>query len=98
LVRGGRRAVVVCECDAVTNPSIHPPIDRSIPLHPPLGPPTPPPPPPPSHAGFILDGFPRTVKQAEKLDEMLQQKGGGIDKVVNLTIDDDLLLKRITGR
>ena len=36
--------------------------------------------------------------QAEKLDEMLRAKGGQIDKVVNLTIADDLLLKRITGR
>eukprot|EP00611_Tribonema_gayanum_P017916 TRINITY_DN3089_c0_g1_i1.p1 TRINITY_DN3089_c0_g1~~TRINITY_DN3089_c0_g1_i1.p1 ORF type:complete len:241 (+),score=90.36 TRINITY_DN3089_c0_g1_i1:105-827(+) len=48
--------------------------------------------------GFILDGFPRTVPQAEKLDELLASKGTKIDKVVNLEIDDDLLVKRITGR
>lgn len=48
--------------------------------------------------GFILDGFPRTVPQAQKLDEMLKSKGTGIDKVVNLAIEDELLLKRITGR
>ncbi|GAB5037921.1 adenylate kinase b-like [Nannochloropsis oceanica] len=48
--------------------------------------------------GFILDGFPRTVGQAQKLDEMLAAKREGIDKVVDLVIDDDLLLKRITGR
>ena len=49
-------------------------------------------------AGFILDGFPRTVPQAEILDSLLKKQGVGIDAVVNLTIDDDLLVKRITGR
>mmetsp|Transcript_37785 Transcript_37785/g.48180 ORF Transcript_37785/g.48180 Transcript_37785/m.48180 type:complete len:245 (+) Transcript_37785:74-808(+) len=48
--------------------------------------------------GFILDGFPRTVPQAEKLDTILNAGGESIDKVVNLEIEDDLLLKRITGR
>ncbi|CAM9435369.1 unnamed protein product [Chrysoparadoxa australica] len=48
--------------------------------------------------GFILDGFPRTVPQAEKLDELLASKGAKIDHVVNLEIDDDMLVKRITGR
>jgi len=48
--------------------------------------------------GFILDGFPRTVPQAEKLDEILNSGANSIDKVINLHIDDDLLLKRITGR
>ncbi|KAE9601394.1 putative adenylate kinase [Lupinus albus] len=38
--------------------------------------------------GFILDGFPRTVVQAQKLDEMLQKQGVRIDKVLNFTIDD----------
>ncbi|KAJ4960639.1 hypothetical protein NE237_020549 [Protea cynaroides] len=48
--------------------------------------------------GFILDGFPRTVAQAEKLDEMLQKQGTKIDKVLNFAIDDSLLEERITGR
>mmetsp|Transcript_15450 Transcript_15450/g.22979 ORF Transcript_15450/g.22979 Transcript_15450/m.22979 type:complete len:239 (+) Transcript_15450:28-744(+) len=48
--------------------------------------------------GFILDGFPRTVPQAKMLENLLVKKGTGIDKVVNLEIDDDLLVKRITGR
>ena len=48
--------------------------------------------------GFILDGFPRTVVQAEKLDEMLESKKQKIDHAVELQIDDSLLVSRITGR
>ncbi|KAG0454939.1 hypothetical protein HPP92_024231 [Vanilla planifolia] len=48
--------------------------------------------------GFILDGFPRTVVQAEKLDEMLAKKSTKIDKVLNFAIDDVILEERITGR
>ncbi|CAN8066393.1 unnamed protein product [Agarophyton chilense] len=49
--------------------------------------------------GFILDGFPRTVEQAQKLDDMLQENGmAGVDSVINFQIDDELLVKRITGR
>lgn len=48
--------------------------------------------------GFILDGFPRTVPQAMMLDELLKKDGGSIDRVVNLSIDDELLVKRVTGR
>lgn len=48
--------------------------------------------------GFILDGFPRTVVQAQKLDEMLGKQGTKIDKVLNFAIDDSILEERITGR
>ncbi|RKO97826.1 hypothetical protein CXG81DRAFT_15448 [Caulochytrium protostelioides] len=48
--------------------------------------------------GFILDGFPRTVVQAEKLDDMLHARRQKLDKVVELQIDDALLVARITGR
>ncbi|KAJ1568112.1 adenylate kinase [Nowakowskiella sp. JEL0078] len=48
--------------------------------------------------GFILDGFPRTVPQAEKLDEMLNRKNQKINHAVELQIDDSLLVARITGR
>ncbi|XP_022729690.1 adenylate kinase 4-like isoform X1 [Durio zibethinus] len=48
--------------------------------------------------GFILDGFPRTVGQAQKLDEMLEKQGVKIDKVLDFAIDDGILEERITGR
>ncbi|KAL6177607.1 hypothetical protein ACLB2K_049132 [Fragaria x ananassa] len=48
--------------------------------------------------GFILDGFPRTVVQAQKLDEMLKNRGVKVDKVLNFAIDDRILEERITGR
>jgi len=48
--------------------------------------------------GFILDGFPRTVEQAKKLDAMLADQKTGIDKVVKFDIKDDVLVERIEGR
>ncbi|KAI1278760.1 adenylate kinase [Halotydeus destructor] len=48
--------------------------------------------------GFLLDGFPRTVTQAEKLDNLLEQRNSKLDSVVELAIDDNLLVKRICGR
>ena len=49
-------------------------------------------------AGFLLDGFPRTVNQAVKLAESLAGDGMKIDVVLNLQIDDDVVAKRMTGR
>ena len=48
--------------------------------------------------GFILDGFPRTLAQAEFVDRMLQAKGKGNPLVFEIKVDRDLLLKRLTGR
>ena len=48
--------------------------------------------------GFLLDGFPRTVFQAEKLDEFLASKGRKIEHVLNIEVGRDDLMARLTGR
>ena len=48
--------------------------------------------------GFLLDGFPRTVYQAQKLDEFLAAHGQKLDKVLNIEVKDEELLTRLTGR
>lgn len=48
--------------------------------------------------GAILDGFPRTVEQAEKLDEILSKKGKKVDMVINLTTPRDEIIERILNR
>jgi len=51
-----------------------------------------------SQAGFVLDGFPRTVNQADKLDKSLDSDGQKIDAVINLEVDDSMVAERMTGR
>ena len=48
--------------------------------------------------GIILDGFPRTVKQAEELDKILASKGKKVDKVYNLTTPEEEIIERIVNR
>jgi len=48
--------------------------------------------------GAIFDGYPRTQAQAEALDELLAKRGRRLDYVIELAVDEDALVKRITGR
>ena len=48
--------------------------------------------------GAIFDGFPRTLAQAEALDEMLERRGARIDQVIRLKVDEDRLIARVTKR
>lgn len=48
--------------------------------------------------GFIFDGFPRTVRQAEALDELLQARGAQVDVVIRLVVDEEALIARVTKR
>ena len=49
-------------------------------------------------AGFIYDGFPRTVGQAEALDALLESRGEKVDSVIRLVVDEEALLARVTKR
>ncbi|MFA9373742.1 MAG: adenylate kinase [Poseidonibacter sp.] len=48
--------------------------------------------------GFILDGFPRTLPQAESLNQLMATMGISLDKVISLNVPDELIVGRITGR
>lgn len=52
----------------------------------------------PQDQGVLFDGFPRTVPQAEALDVALEELGRKVDRVVSLEADDDVLVKRLSGR
>jgi len=51
-----------------------------------------------ARTGFLLDGFPRTVRQAEVLDELLDPMSAPLDVVLELVVDDDEVVRRLSGR
>jgi adenylate kinase len=53
---------------------------------------------PPDTEGFIFDGFPRTVAQAEALDKLMHENGTAIDMMLALSVDEDELLERLLKR
>jgi adenylate kinase len=52
----------------------------------------------PSEAGFILDGFPRTLSQAKSLDEFFEKKGYNLDLAIEFVMDEEDRISRLTGR
>lgn len=51
-----------------------------------------------THAGWILDGFPRNLKQAEFLEQLLQELGRGSTQAINLDVPDEVVVSRLLGR
>jgi adenylate kinase len=52
----------------------------------------------PGDKGFVFDGFPRTIAQAEALDHLFKERGKALDRVIVMDVDDDALVERIAGR
>ena len=52
----------------------------------------------PQAKGFLFDGFPRTINQGEVLDKMLAEEGSKIDGVLEIHVDDEVIINRLSGR